>query len=565
MWLLGHSRRKKITIDKTKVSGTLYDFPVLVSITNDPDIGLDAQSSGYDIRFTESDGQTLLNYEREFFSITDGICSANFWVKIPTLSSTDDTIIYIYYGDSDALDGQNASAVWDSNYTNVYHLSNGTSLSTNDSTINNNSTVSGNMPTASAGKIDGGATFDAVNDYILGPNIFDTSSATVSAWIYLPSYPTSVGFILGAVRGNSSGAGDKYLYIDSQKLYFLCFNVTTKVTSAATNAFPLNEWVYIVGTVGADGEKCYINGVVVGTHTNTISQSSTVPNVLIGGRANTTVTYLAKTLDEVRFSTVQRSDSWCLTEYNNQSNPSTFYTIANAETDIENYIYPIIQYTEENEMDQAPGTTLDWLVQIRDPAANGALATVPLTNVAVFYTINKSTGISTPETQWTPVPTISDYSNNLTGHLITIPSTIDSYSFVDGDSLMVFIDSDQGIGALLVKFRTPKATLISDIQTAIWGATTRTITEAPYGVALTTDITALNNLSSSDVTTATESALSASNALRILDIIMSGTFTITTGEAGAFTCAYTSRTDLSTIEFSVDGNGQRTATTVTLV
>ena len=32
-------------------------------------------------------------------------------------------------------------------------------------------------------------------------------------------------------------------------------------------------------------------------------------------------------IDEVRISNTARSPSWILTEYNNQNNPSTFYTI----------------------------------------------------------------------------------------------------------------------------------------------------------------------------------------------------------------------------------------------
>ncbi|MDD1671127.1 MAG: DUF2341 domain-containing protein, partial [Methanomicrobiales archaeon] len=48
--------RKKITIDKTKVSGTQTDFPVLVSLASDSDLASKAQGDGDDIVFTSSDG-----------------------------------------------------------------------------------------------------------------------------------------------------------------------------------------------------------------------------------------------------------------------------------------------------------------------------------------------------------------------------------------------------------------------------------------------------------------------------------------------------------------------------
>ena len=48
------------------------------------------------------------------------------WVRIPSLNTNvaaSDTVIYIYYGNSDvASSTQNVSAVWDSNYVGVWHL-----------------------------------------------------------------------------------------------------------------------------------------------------------------------------------------------------------------------------------------------------------------------------------------------------------------------------------------------------------------------------------------------------------------------------------------------------------
>ena len=57
--------RKKITIDQTKVDENLTDFPVLVKLTSSNFDFSKARSDGHDIRFTASDGTTLLKYERE--------------------------------------------------------------------------------------------------------------------------------------------------------------------------------------------------------------------------------------------------------------------------------------------------------------------------------------------------------------------------------------------------------------------------------------------------------------------------------------------------------------------
>ena len=58
-----------------------------------------------DIRFTDSDGTTLINYWLE--SETDST-SATFWVKIPSIPAAPSTAtIYMYYGNSAATSASN--------------------------------------------------------------------------------------------------------------------------------------------------------------------------------------------------------------------------------------------------------------------------------------------------------------------------------------------------------------------------------------------------------------------------------------------------------------------------
>ena len=55
-------------------------------------------------------------------------------MNVPTLSPASDTVLYVYYGNPAAANQQNPAGVWDANYEAVWHLSNGTTLSGNDST-----------------------------------------------------------------------------------------------------------------------------------------------------------------------------------------------------------------------------------------------------------------------------------------------------------------------------------------------------------------------------------------------------------------------------------------------
>ena len=105
--------RKTVTIDNTKVSGSgsHTNFPILVSIT-DTNLKDNAQSDGDDILFTSSDGHTKLSHEIESYNSSTGALVA--WVKVPTLSTSADTVLYMYYGNSGATNQQDATGVWDS-------------------------------------------------------------------------------------------------------------------------------------------------------------------------------------------------------------------------------------------------------------------------------------------------------------------------------------------------------------------------------------------------------------------------------------------------------------------
>jgi hypothetical protein len=66
----------------------------------DSNLAAVAQSSGNDILFTASDGVGKLNHQIESYTASTGRLIA--WVQIPTLSTTADTVIYIYYGNTSA-------------------------------------------------------------------------------------------------------------------------------------------------------------------------------------------------------------------------------------------------------------------------------------------------------------------------------------------------------------------------------------------------------------------------------------------------------------------------------
>ena len=117
-WDSSWSHRKTVTINHTKVAADLTNFPVLVDII-DSDLSSKAQSDGDDIAFTDY-LMNKLDHEIERYDYNTGRLVA--WVRVPSLSSTSDTVLYMYYGNAAASSQQNATAVWDSSYIMVQHL-----------------------------------------------------------------------------------------------------------------------------------------------------------------------------------------------------------------------------------------------------------------------------------------------------------------------------------------------------------------------------------------------------------------------------------------------------------
>jgi len=262
-WLSGYSYRKKITIDETKIDENLTDFPVLVKLDSTNFNFSHARSDGYDIRFTSSDGTTLLKYERERHNAASQV--AEYWVRIPNISASTNTEFYIYYGKSDASDGADPTNVWDSNFKLALHLKE-TSGTHYDSTSNaNNGTPYNGVVQGTTAKIDGGDSFDGSNDYIsiAGTGLMITNAPiTVSAWVKISSAQKAYTLEIGACnRGPSVDQRGYGLYDDGNgKIRF--------TVNKGQNGFSESLWDDVITTVAInDGNWHHLVGVFTGNGT----------------------------------------------------------------------------------------------------------------------------------------------------------------------------------------------------------------------------------------------------------------------------------------------------------
>jgi uncharacterized repeat protein (TIGR02543 family) len=337
-WCRDWQYRRKITINHTQVSGTLTNFPLLIEILDSSLIGK-TQPSGYDFVFTDANN-VKLNHQIEFYDSTTGHLIV--WVKVPYLSSTEDTIIYMYYGNPNCDNQQSPMDVWDANYMLVLHLNEKAGTLYDSTTNKNNGTPYKSVLQGVPGKIDGAVTFNPGVSHIEVLHS-DTLAGyarafTVSFWIKIEDTSRRQTILCKYnTTGNMRSWQIEYDPVNCPNNPIWLFASKDGVTYSqwwAKFVPQANIWYYVT-VVWQSNEipKFYINGVQVPT-VGTAKIPSIYNNVGVPlwiGRSIYADRFFKGSLDEIRISNIARPSEWILTAYNNQLNPMTFYTLGEEE------------------------------------------------------------------------------------------------------------------------------------------------------------------------------------------------------------------------------------------
>ena len=362
-----YNYRKTITINNAMVSGSAdhTDFPLLVSIQNDPSLNSVAvQASGQDIRFTTID-DTLIDYEITSFSNNHTSGSLSAWVKIPTLSASTDTQIHMYYSNPIVADGQNATAVWDSDYVGVWHYD-GDIL---DSTGNNNDGTNYDS-IVTTGIIGGGRSFDG-NDYIsYDDSIFPSGSSprTLSAWVSHSNLLTTVQAPLVYGTGDT---GQAYgLFQKDSELIVGGYSDDITLNTIPT----INNWYHLAMTYDGTTVRAYVDGSL------DISAAKSWNTVLdefrVGQQVNTGNQFFAGQIDEIRISDTVKTADWIKTEYDSQ-NSDSFYSVSVQQELVTPVYYNLTYNVAEGDSDIDDTTEgITYSITLSDAVGNPS---VPLT------------------------------------------------------------------------------------------------------------------------------------------------------------------------------------------
>jgi len=237
-----------------------------------------------------------------------------------------------------------------------------------DSTANhNNGQAYGNLNPDVTGKIDGADQFDGVSSYIdcgNGNSLKGMAALTIETWVKPDLLPSGGTGIVAKWSSWAAGTGGSYILWQSSAGR-VGWGVITETSIASLSDTPVlqtGEWYHLVGTYDGLQIRLYINGAQAGTPASITGNIASTNDRCYVGRYTTP--YMNGTIDEVRISNTSRSAGWILTEYNNQLNPSAFYSVEIEETQIRAHLSVTPSVIEKRPSDV--GTLFEVSVTIRN-------------------------------------------------------------------------------------------------------------------------------------------------------------------------------------------------------
>ena len=354
-----------MVIQAAQVSSDQANFPILLNKDNLPaemfGVGPNAAlNGGGDIRVTtDKNGLTQVPIEIGQFvtSATAASQSAEVWVKITSLSSVNNTTIYVWYGGPAGTTQPadtttyGAEAVWDTNYKGVWHLNEnwntnagGFGESTASNKHSTGSIVEGS-PTvvAVAGKW-GGQAIQSLNvathsaEYRIScsstsPLDFNprgTTGSTFEGW--LQWHTAGQGWFMGNGNGTSiNGWNMRGLGLGTNGDSKIWWNRASGDGGLrSTGTVSVDTWAHIAVTVDSGGGGVYyINGSAAGTIAAAgIAATAGVGTFAIGTGFGADSDAAREphpgNIDEIRIATTARSAGWIATTYNTTNAPASF-------------------------------------------------------------------------------------------------------------------------------------------------------------------------------------------------------------------------------------------------
>lgn len=327
----GYTKYQNVTIDNTKVAATLTDFPVFIDLSGLVKTGAGlfdtCRSDGGDIRATLADGTTEL--AREVVSINTAAKTGELHVKVPSLAGSTDTVIRIWYNGNDTEPAASATYgsqnVWKSAYKLVCHMNDLTTSTVKDSTANgyNGTKTAANTPSELAGKIGKAQLVNPTDEYIsFSSSVITQATFAIQFWEYSVG-TTNQGYFLS----DSGDATNLFIRRFGTGGVSYSYGVGDQIHSSAGPDVARQIWHKSLISHASGSAAWTLDG---NTSLGTLAKSNftALNSALYIGNRSTLDRDFYGLIDELRVLNEIPSADWELTEYNNQSSPSTFYSVS---------------------------------------------------------------------------------------------------------------------------------------------------------------------------------------------------------------------------------------------
>jgi len=326
-----------LTIDHDQVPGTLTNF-VVCAYNSSWETGLNSTS----FSFFQSDNSTECNWELERYDHVTGNLTA--WVNVTSISSSSDTTFYLYYDSSNSSDGgeHNPTGTWDGGYAGVYHFDDASGMLTDSTSNSNDANESGGTISYRQTHINFSGYAMKFENYgnftIPDDNSFDSTGTRTVSYTVLsqPTALTGSGTCSVLLRTEyETGYPDITIKIDDSPNVFQ-FNQqddNDQLIYAKSDVVRYNDSYYIMLGKVDDQNLTLLDdsaGFLAGSGDAFTGSLNPVSAYHVGLYKNHQFdTYndpFTGYIDELRISTVARSNDSMVAEYNNYKNRTTFIT-----------------------------------------------------------------------------------------------------------------------------------------------------------------------------------------------------------------------------------------------
>jgi hypothetical protein len=316
-----------MSISSDLIDSELTDFPLLVHLSTESGITSADTSIIFDELGNNSKRISIQNDQGEELPVeveswSNASNEAYLWVKVPTVSASQDTELTLYYDNWHPNNTNNifdtasvsASQIWDSNYRAVWHLSESGVNDRLDSSSYDIEAVTQNYDGDENinGKINGADDLDGTDQYLdtlsdsSDFNINSNKPASISLW----AKPNDQRYLFVCGGGGPSGR-TQYAIEGQTTTTKWILDISFFTLQSAAGKCNAGEWSHIYVTYNNPTVSLYVNGILEGTISHNLNIGTSL-GCTIGNRFSN---YFNGPIDEVRISDTTRSADYVKADY----------------------------------------------------------------------------------------------------------------------------------------------------------------------------------------------------------------------------------------------------------